>query len=434
MNTPRRTELPPARQAALQSLRLILDQGYELQAGLDTVLSSRPLIPRDKALATELCYGYLRQKGRIEFLLSRFLKAPQKVSPPVFRILGVASYELLFSDRIPAYASLSWAVDLVKSRHGKGLSRMSNAVLRRLADIGAEHNDPALYSQDNPAEAVLLSRMYSAPQWLVELWADRFGPERTIHLLEASLSAPPLGLRFNMRHPAAPAFAEEQKHSEACLRSSRTGLALTRAPENMGRMLEQGVASRQSFAAQEALLALSPETWPEPVWDACSGRGGKSFLVAELGKQVLASDINLSRLRGLVEENRRLGHRVPCFRASAAGPLPLRRAPRTVLLDVPCSGLGVLSRRPDIKWKQNPEGLQKLARLQEAMLRSAWSILSDEGSLVYMTCTMNPWENEHQVERFLANHPQATLKERYQTPADSPLREFFFSVLIRRKP
>ncbi|MFP4071480.1 MAG: transcription antitermination factor NusB [Desulfovibrionales bacterium] len=425
-----RTELPPARRAALDCLGLTLDQGLDLQDGLDRVLTSSRLSPQDSRLATELSYGYLRQKGRLEYLLSRYLKDPGKVPGPVQRILGLAAYELLFGDRIPAYASVNWAVEGIKAGFGTGLSRMANAVLRRVGEVAPARNDEDLYRRDKPELTRFLSRYYSAPEWIITLWLEAYGLEQTVLLLKASLSIPPLGLRFNRQKTEALSRLRTLEDDDDCIASAGYGVALKHPPRDLDTLVRHGLASRQSLSVQETLLACDPGSWPDPVWDACSGRGGKSLFLAETGKSVWASDSNLKRLQGLHLESVRLGMPLPAFAAKADTTAPLQRNPGTVLLDVPCSGLGVLSRRPDIKWKRRPKDLDTLTALQSRMLLAALHVLPRGGTLVYMTCTMNPRENEQQIHTLLAGASNVSLEREYQTSFDSLLREFFYAAVL----
>jgi 16S rRNA (cytosine967-C5)-methyltransferase len=423
-----RPKLPPARQIGLAVLRQTLDHSLDLQEALDRALGSSSPSEADRRLATELVYGYLRFKGRIDYLLSLFLQ-PRKTPHEAMRILGLAAYEMLFLDRVPVYASVSWAVDAVRTATGQGVAKMANAVLRRIAELGGSAHDPALFRKDSPTPETFLSRFFSAPPWLVSLWIAAYGRENTEQLLEASLSAPPLGVRVNARQPGASELLEWLHASSACVESTGFGLALNGPTDRLHDLLASGLVSRQSLAAQEALLALDPDSWPAPIWDGCAGRGGKTFLLAERSLPVWASDINLRRLKGMRSEGKRLGIDLPCFAGSATEP-PLKRAPGSVLLDAPCSGLGVISRRPDIRWKRTPADIPALVELQARMLIAAHDLLPPGGLIAYLTCTLNPAENEQQIERILHARTDTVLVSTFRTNPASPLKEFFFAALL----
>ena len=426
--------IPPARRMALRTLTLTLGQGRDAQSALDRVLGEPEGTEADRPLCTELVYGYLRYKGRLDFLISTRLSVKKPLPARIARALGVALYEMLFLSRIPAYATVNWAVDAVRKDGGAGLAKLANGVLRSLSELPAEGDDPDLYREDNPPLELFLSRYFSCPKWIVTLWLNSFGRERTELLLRGSLRRPPVSLRVNMARPDAADLVAELGQAVDCLEGSGPGLALSRAPKNITELEQNGLVSRQSLAAQNALAALHPETWPAPILDACSGRGGKSLYLAEQGSgPIMASDVNMFRLHGLLEEQERLNIRFPVFRASASAPFPLQTMPGTILLDVPCSGLGVLSRRPDSKWKRTKRDLKDLERIQREILDNSWAQLPVGGKIVYLTCTVNARENEEQVARFLKVNSEATLEKEYQTPFDSVLGEFFYGATIRKK-
>jgi 16S rRNA (cytosine967-C5)-methyltransferase len=410
-------------------LRRALDNKQDLQAAVDDVLIPVPAGP-DKGLATELSYGYLRMRGRIDFLLAQLLKNPVQTSPIMKRILGVAIYELLFLSRIPDYATLDWAVTLVRERMDPTMSRVANGVLRSLLRLGLQVRFPEYYQTKTAGHDQFLAAWYSCPGWLTRMWLSSYGKERTEAFLQATLAAPPAGVRVNRTH----ARAEEMRDRLRPLAqdSSEWGFALSQWPEFLTQAVDEGSATRQSLAAQKILEALGVDHWPSPVLDACAGRGGKTYLLSEMGKVVWASDVNVFRLRQLKSEGMRLGFDVPVFRAQGQGPCPLRQPPRTVFLDVPCSGLGVLSRRPDIKWKRTAADCAELVRLQAQILRTAAEVLPSGGCLAYVTCTLNSEENERQVQRFTHDHPGFTcLRQTQSDPADG-LGEFFYGAVLRK--
>jgi 16S rRNA (cytosine967-C5)-methyltransferase len=432
---------PPARRAALAVLALVVPAegpGRDVQAALDAVLSARPIDIRDRGLATELVYGCLRLRGRLEYILSRFLKNPGGVPEPVRRILSLAAYEILYLTKVPTYASVDWAVSAVREATGKGLSGMANAVLRRLAGAAAQLDDPAFYQSDRCDEVTFLSRYYSCPDWIVALWLTAHGPTDTRRLLEGQIRPAPLGLRINRARPGAKALFDALAALPGVVLSAYPTLALpvgtdlSAAGVDLAEALAQGLLSRQSAAAQLILARLDMDLCPEPIFDACAGRGGKTLALAEAGKKVFAADLHPGRLSGLGAELTRLGlPAVPTFRASATR-MPLRAAPATILLDAPCSGLGVLSRRPDTKWRRRPEDIPGLVRLQGAMLEAAYAALAPGGCLVYMTCTVNQAENEGAVDRLGRRHRRLALLAEVPAQPDPVLGEVFYGAVLKK--
>lgn len=420
---------PLARRMALDILRRTLDHHQDVQAATDDVLAAAPTGP-DRGLATELAYGYLRLRGRLDFLLGQLLRNPVQTSPIMKRILGVAAYELLYLSRIPEYATLDWAVTLVRERLDQTMGKVANGVLRNLVRMGRAVHLPDHYRTKTAGHAKFMAAWYSCPLWLAELWLQSYGRERAEAFLAATLQAPPLGVRVNRRHVRAEELKEKLEPT-ATIRSE-WGMALKQWPEFLDEAVAEGAATRQSLAAQRIMEAIGVAHWPGPVLDACAGRGGKTYLLSELGRDVWASDVNVFRLRQLLAEGRRLGFAVPAFRAQAQGPYPLRQAPNTVLLDAPCSGLGVLSRRPDIKWKRTPADCAGLVRLQGEILRGVAGLLPAGGCLAYVTCTLNPEENERQVENFVRDHPGFRCLKQAQSDPGEGLGEFFYGAVLKK--
>jgi 16S rRNA (cytosine967-C5)-methyltransferase len=207
-----------------------------------------------------------------------------------------------------------------------------------------------------------------------------------------------------------------------------------------GRELERkGGLSFQSAGVLEAMEALDVASWQGPVWDACAGRGGKTAAMLERGVAVAAAtDISPGRITGLSREFARLG--LPAlpevYEADAASPprLPVFQEQfATVLADVPCSGLGTLSRRPEIRFRRTAADIAALTAAQDAILAAAAAVARPGGRIVYLTCTLNPAENEDRVRAFLAAHREFSLCREWKTPPTSPWREFFYGAVLRRE-
>ncbi len=442
-------QLPPARSAALDCLTACLLEGRDLQAALDTALTSSPLTDRDAGLVTELVYGYCRLKGRLDALLERFLDPKRRLPEEATLALGLAAHEIIHLDRVPAYASVNWAVDWAKGYTRAHLAGLFNAVLRRVSEMADAARTVAPYKEGAKDEAQVLSRYYSCPEWLVRLWMETCSREDVARYLKAQARPPAVGLAVERDafpqaggDEAAEGLARKLAAHPSCL--GRSGLGLAFQPGTGLDVLvadlaltdqERDALYRQGFAAREALAALNPGRWKTPVWDACCGRGGKTRLILEAGATpVLASDTHQGRLRALarelapaLEDGRLLAFRA---RADEPAPLPLSGlgAPGTILLDAPCTGLGTLSRRPDIKWKRTEADITALARTQAAMLRQAYASLPVGGTLHYLTCTLTPAENQRQVGAFVAEHPQARLMGTWTTPPEVSTGEFFYSA------
>ncbi len=432
------TETPPlsAREAALRVLERA-GINAPVQSLLDTKLTGGEFSRQEAALTTELVYGYLRSQIRLSWLLGLFMKAPEKLPQTMRIILGMAAYELLYLDRIPPHASVSAAVDAVRSRFGQGLSRVANGVLRSLLRLMDKEDprQPEFYTRRIPDAVQRLSVQYSVPHWMLQLWIDGYGLERATVFAQSVSLVPYPCVRVNTARDEW----ESLREILCAAGGERLGISGVRfqpgeQPEYMRAYLGQGRLSIQGAGSQLVLEALDAPHWQGPIWDACAGRGGKTLALVELGLSVLAaSDTYRPRLRGLRDDAKRLVLKTPpLFCASAAEPA-LRGTPRTILLDVPCSGLGTLARHPDLRTLRTPEQVAGLVALQRRILDAVWPFLPSGGQLAYITCTMNPDENERQVESFLGRTPEASLEKQWQSTPDAFGSDLMFGALIRKK-
>lgn len=429
-----------ARTAALSVISAVLLQARDLQAALHYRLQSIPLKKQDVALCTELVYGFFRHKGRIDFILSKFLAKPLRLPQDCLHILRLATYERLFLDRIPDYATRSWAVTLIGKRFSKGLSSLATAYLTFLQKHRADLQHLEFFQEHTSSLPQFVSVYYSLPPWIVELWFSAYGEEHAIHLAAAQLNPAMTGLRINPKHPGAAELIQRLADAPDAQRSGQWGLAggkesVRQLFPDMEALLAQGLVSRQSLASQQILHALGIFQCNGLVWDVCAGRGGKTcFILEQSDLSVHASDINFRRLNGLRAELRRLGlDDIPVISARADLALPWKERPSCILIDAPCSGLGVLSRRPDLKWKRLPEDLPSLTSLQGGMLRSAATHLSSGGRIIYITCTLNPAENENQIAAILDN-PGLELQclNIFDGSRDFTLGEFFWGAVLEK--
>ncbi len=444
--------MPPARRVAyltLEQCRARDDMpGVPLQAALDQALRAARLGPLDAALATNLAYGLPRFRERLEWLLNRFLKRPDRIIPAHKDILRLAAYELIFLDAVPAYASLNWAVETSKAAFGPTLGALTNAVLRKVAALGEKTCDHAFFASEIKDPHELHSVWHCQPAWIINHFSGCYPESEARAYLEAFTAEAVMGVRLNTRKSGWEALAAELSATEGCLAAQGASLLFSAAhkPAKLEQLIREGRASRQSYAAQEALTALlniaaaSPDfsqTLQNGVWDACAGHGGKTCALLEQGIPVkLAGDPHTGRLKGLREDLARLGLKdiAPALAAAdAAASCPLRACPPVILADVPCSGLGTLGRRPDIKYNRKPEDLPALAALQTRIINNLYTCLPAGGYLLYLTCTLNPAENENQITSLLARHPKAELIGVRQTPPDSPAHEFFYGAVIRKE-
>lgn len=461
------------RAAALLALNRVLDENTDSQAALDGVLGSIRLVPTDKRLCTELVYGVLRWYLRLRGFSEYFLTKPDKLPAEMRLVLIMALYEMVFL-RVPHHAAVNWAVGHVRNRFGKGLAGVTNGALRSMQRKLAEFHGPS-GGTSQPLHA-----RHAMPKWIASLWVESYGEEAAKQLLAASQNAPPTGLRLNRLRPQWPSllkellgeYAEEASLMEPALLSFSGPL-----PWQARTLLKEGRASRQSGASYAALEAFAPATWSKPIWDCCAGRGGKTLALLEQGIPVsLASDPSKQRLSNLSKEYERITQNPeksdtqaqegaqplsppPCpptiafdasedaqalAKALAAADTPEEQAATpildstlpvfgTILIDAPCSGLGTMARRPEIRLRRTQEDVARLAALQREILDATWQSLRPGGRIIYLTCTVSPAENENQIAAFIQDHKDARLEKEYRTPFDSPLQEFFYGASILRE-
>ena len=420
------------RALALRVIDRVLAGRENSQAALDAALRGARLVPTDTGLCTQLVYGYLRQGMRLDWVLARSMSNPEKLPVEMRLTLGLAAYEMAFL-RIPGYASVDWAVSRIRHRFSRTLAGVANAVLRRFSLNGNNFHDPAFYeaSIENPQERRAI--WHSLPLWLVRLWEGAYGEEQAALYMAASGSEAVPAVRVNGSRDGAAQLRNELIGEHGGIAVGAWGAAFPQGLPYIARNLEKtGRISFQSAAAQEALQAMLPHAWQSPVWDACSGRGGKTAALLELGLDVrLASDVAASRRNSLPQEMARLGLPLPEL-AGGVEQVPAGARFATILVDAPCSGLGTLCRRPEIRFRRQLADIAGMAAIQDAILDSATAHLLPGGLLAYVTCTLSPEENQKRSDAFLSRHQGFVCEREWSTAADSPWREFFYAAALRK--
>ena len=429
-----------ARALAARAL-LRMDAGEMGQEALDAVLSAAALEPRDAALCTELFYGFLRTEIRLEAVLGAVLRKPGKLPREAYYAIGLAAYSLFFLQRIPPHAAVDACVGHVRARFGQGLARVANGALRSLQRMEDAPQHLEFYTANGVPALHAQARYYAMPVWIADLWYNAYGSAATTHLLRRSFEQPWSALRVNVAHPLAPALREALASTlgQGGVACGRHGFAFaprstpeTALGQNLSDLHKQGVFSWQAAGSQE-VLARIPER-DTPLWDACAGQGGKALALMEQGRRIgLCTDVHRGRLQLLALTAQRLGLAVPPRALCSMETPAIARWEGDILLDVPCSGFGTLARRPEIRRRRQPKDIVQLALLQQSMLERAWRILHQGQRLIYMTCTLNPAENENQVSTFMRAHGDAICELEWQTPHDHPwLEGMYIACLVKR--
>ncbi|MFH1139246.1 MAG: 16S rRNA (cytosine(967)-C(5))-methyltransferase RsmB [Pseudomonadota bacterium] len=370
---------------------------------------------RDRALASALVHGVLRHKTRLEWMIGRHLSKPgKKLDPDVLTILCLGAFQLTDLTRIPARAAVDESVNLAKAFCPPWAGGLVNAVLRQ----AAREEKPADPWAENLGEDEKLALVFSHPLWLVRRWLEELGPEETSRLLAANNEQPPLTIRTNTPRTDRNALAdlltgraaeiEETPFSPAGLRLCGSAGAVADLPG-----FSEGFFAVQDEAAQVIGFLAKPRPG-EKVLDACAGRGGKSFHLAAQNPQgtVIGLDVDFSRLAQTRAEQNRLGLGNLCFvqgDLAENAPFPEKYFD-LVLVDAPCSNLGVIRRRPDVKWSKSPDEPARKAAIQKKLLTAASRLVKPGGRLVYAVCTLTPEETLGVTDDFWMNNLEFGLK------------------------
>ena len=397
-----------AREAAMLALNACQRQGGWSDGALKKQLAAAELSGRDAALATQLCFGVLQNQMLLDFYLAKFSNIPLKrMEGKVVQTLRLGAYQMLFLTRIPHSAAVNSAVALVKA-HCKNprAAGMVNGILRSMER--SLQNMPVIPQGDPVA---YLSTLYSHPEWLVKEFILSLGEEETAQLLAADNSQPPTAVMVNTTRTTAEALKAmlEADHVEAelhpwlenCLLLSHTGDLERLEAFQQGLFYVQDPASRLSVLAAGAKPGMR-------VLDCCAAPGGKSFAAAiamENQGEIVSCDLHPHKKKLIQAGADRLGLTIITPK-TADGKVfrpEWERAFDLVLVDAPCSGLGVIRKKPDIRYK-DPAPLADLPAVQLDILRNAARYVRPGGTLMYSTCTLLYRENGEVVETFLAEN------------------------------
>ncbi|HXE56607.1 MAG TPA: 16S rRNA (cytosine(967)-C(5))-methyltransferase RsmB [Gemmatimonadales bacterium] len=407
------------RRAALRILEAT-GRGRPFDAARDDAVAS--LGERDRRLAHELAAGVLRRRTELDAALAPLLpRGLAGVAPRIADVLRLGAYQLTALDRVPPHAAVSTSVALAREAAGARAAGFVNAVLRRVAErsgaAAGERIPPTDHPDAVPGDAAEeLARRYSHPVWLVRRWLERYGPAGTRALLEWNNTVPPLVIQ-----PAR----SDLKHLRR--RLAEAGIECEPAPFDAGLVTGRRSPRRLpdydegAFFVQDPAHALVVRYADVPpgatVLDACAAPGGKALALGRRAGVVVAADASPVRVRRLAENLGRAGrgHEHPVV-ADAALP-PIRQVD-AVLVDAPCLGTGTFARHPDARWKASPDALGRLAHTQATLLDRTADVVRPGGLLVYATCSLEPEENERQVDRFLARHPEFRLAPSATVPAE----------------
>jgi 16S rRNA (cytosine967-C5)-methyltransferase len=425
-----RNNIAPARRCAYTVLRRVFERGAYADQALQA--EAKELDARERALAMRLAYGAVQRKGTLDHLIERLAeRSPGRLDPPVLAALRLGLYELLYLRGSPDYAVLADAVELAKAQ-GRAGHGLVNAVLRRATREGSEMLDAL--TDDTPQHAAV---KHSHPEWIARLFWDELGPVGARALMACDNEPGEVALRANTLVTDAPSLARKLLAGESTVAVGGAGSDGSRiGPRSVNTHLDPeipealvldgpfdvhgsplwgaGAFLAQSRAAMLVARALGPRPG-ERVLDLCAAPGGKSTHLAALmdgSGEVLAVERNPRRAGALARTAQRLhASNVRVEVGDAVLTRPEGPVFDRVLVDPPCSGLGTLQARPDLRWRMTAERVPQMARTQAAILAAGAGALRPGGVLLYSSCTISPTENERLIAAFLDSCPDFALDD-----------------------
>ncbi|WP_082341539.1 16S rRNA (cytosine(967)-C(5))-methyltransferase RsmB [Paenibacillus solani] len=404
------------RELAMNVLTQVEQEGAYSNLLLNAALQKSSLGRNDAGLATELIYGTIARLNTIDFFLDKFVnKGVHKLQPWVRALLRISLYQIMYLDRIPDHAVVSEAVNLAKRRGHQGISGMVNGVLRNIL----RQKDSLVIPEDISA-AKRIALLHSHPEWLVERWISQYGIETAEAICAANNEPPAVSVRVNstmISREDMLKLMSSQGVDAVPSALSPYGIIVSGAG-NMALTdwYRDGMISIQDESSMLVAEAVQPEPGMR-VLDCCAAPGGKTAHMGEMMKDdgtIIANDIHSHKGKLISDQASRLGLDSISIVTGDALDLADRFEPASfdrILLDAPCSGLGVIRRKPDLKWGKSQEDIQQIAALQLRLLESVSTLLRPGGILVYSTCTIEPLENEGVVSAFVDSHPEFAIAE-----------------------
>lgn len=408
-----------ARETALDILvRLETKQAYS-NLLLNQVLGQSRLDHRDKGLVTELVYGTIQRLNTLDWILDQLLKKGiGSLEPWVRQLLRLGIYQLLYLDRVPERAAIYETVQISKKRGHKGIAGLVNGVLRSFL-----RKKQQLTPKQEPQTLREKAITYSHPEWMIKRMEQVYGAEETKAALISSQNPPKVSIRINQlkirRDEFVRRWNESEKGKAEVSRVVPEGV-LIHGGGNPAytSWFQKGYCTIQDESSMLVAHTLAPEPGMK-VLDVCAAPGGKTSHMAEIMQnqgEIFACDVHEHKLSLIRSNANRLGINIVSAMLQDGTMLHKRFAPATfhaVLLDAPCSGLGVIRRKPDLKWSKMAENIDPLVQLQKSLLDSAAPLLKPGGVLVYSTCTWEPRENQEQVTAFLKRHPDFEMDNQF---------------------
>lgn len=418
-----------ARKTALLALLEVRNQAYS-NITLNKFLSESDLSGADRAFATALFYGVLDRTITLDYVLSKNIKTPlKKVSNYALECLRLSLYQIMFMDKIPDSAAVNEAVKLIKGSKHKHLSGFVNGVLRNILREG--------YDLPAGIDAKSLSVKYSCPMWIIESFIKDYGVDNAVALIEHSLKTPPVTLRVNTLKTNAMALTDilSGENITANVSTIDNALEIVGGIEvTKSKSYRDGLFHVQDIASQTVVSILSPKS-SERVLDVCAAPGGKTFTMAQYMQnksEIIACDLHENRVELIKKGAKRLGiTNIKAIQNDATVINDTIGKFDVILCDVLCSGLGVIRRKPEIKYKDITE-YEDITSIQYKILENSATYLNENGRILYSTCTLRKCENEDVIKRFLDKYPQYELKYQHTFMPHIDNSDGFYCALLQK--
>ncbi|MBR1930783.1 MAG: 16S rRNA (cytosine(967)-C(5))-methyltransferase RsmB [Lachnospiraceae bacterium] len=392
---------------------------------------------REKAFIKRVTEGTIERRIELDYYLNSFSSVPvHKMKPFIRNLLRMSVYQILFLDGVPDSAVCNEACKLAGKRKFHNLKGFVNGILRNIA----KHKKELPLPDEQQDFTGYLSVKYSMPEWLVELWLGEYDRELVERMLEGLLQIHPVSLRFptTWNEEQRESLAEKLRKAGAEVRQSEQ-LPYIYWLENAEGLQRLPGYAEGNFVVQDISSALAVEAAGiqagDFVMDICAAPGGKAMLAAERAKYVLARDVSEKKTAIITENLERMGLsniEVQVFDATQTDAEYIEKAD-VLLMDVPCSGLGVMGKKRDIKYRVSPESLKSIVALQQEIVEHSWQYVKPGGVLLYSTCTVNPAENERMAEWIVEHFPFEEEMHRQIFPGEMEADGFFFARLRRKE-
>ncbi len=402
---------------------------------LGNMLNSSSLEQKDKGLVTEIVYGTIKYKYTIDKILKGFLKNNfDKTDRFLLNVLRITIYQIRYLDKVPEFAAVNEAVNLVKKYVSLGASKVANGVLRNYL---RNKEEEVYWKEGNIFEE--LAFKYSFPQWMVKLFNEQYGMEVCEKILSGLNQRPDITVRVNStKGDYEEVFNKLEEHGYQI----EEGYVCPEAIKIIrGRSIEENPLFKDGYITvqDESAMLVAPTMDVEEnstILDLCSAPGGKTTHIGELmnntGK-VLAFDIYEHKLRLIEENTERLGLSNISLSILDATKYEesLSEKADSVLIDVPCSGLGIIRKKPEIKYNKNAKELQEIVKIQRKIMTNAAKYVKEQGVILYSTCTLNKEENEENIKWFISKNPEFTVEKVYFGKSDNIIyhEEGFATIL-----